>query len=193
MRSSASTKRPTSLPCSAALLVVLVAPLLWTSCNGCSPQQTVVLHYEQVGACSQFDQLHGAGPNLAFVFFRLTGVDNTKTNVDYTLKPERLWINLDPMIAQFDLVTTANLQSIIGKPPVKLTYVVPKGTNLSLNNYVVFVVETTDPDGAKEANQTNYFLLYKTQSGDPGLIPAKNNSSQTSWPYTPVCRQIQFP
>ena len=64
--------------------------------------------------------------------------------------------------------------------------------DLSVNKYVVFLVETLDANGATEANNTSYFLLYDNPPNEFGKLLAKTNS-RTSWPNTSFCTQIQFP
>ncbi len=168
-----------------AILVLLSALL------GCT-QEPAVITYEQVGACNGLNNLQGAGPNLAFVFFRIQDIDSTKTSGDFSFSPNKLWINLGDLYNGYQFVATGQYTSALGIPGLQKSILVTKGTKVAVNKYIVFLVETLDADGAKEANATSYFLLYNNPPNEFGKLLTKTNSSKTSWPYTPTCGQIQF-
>ena len=69
---------------------------------------------------------------------------------------------------------------------------IPQGKLVGLNGFSVAVVPTANSNGSIEANKTSYFLIYDTATTDPGLLLAKGNSSQTSWPNTEDCTTIAF-
>jgi hypothetical protein len=173
----------------AALLIVA---MLLLALGGCA-QQPAVIDYEQVGACNGLNNLQGAGPNLAFLFFRIQDVDSSKTSGDFTFAPSRLWINSGDLYSGYQPLVTAQYASALSVPPLTKSFLVTKGSKVAVNKYVVFLVETVDANGATEANSTNYFLLYNSPTNEFGKLLAKTNSSRTSWPNTPFCSQIQFP
>jgi hypothetical protein len=67
---------------------------------------------------------------------------------------------------------------------------IPAAKSMGNNGTTVAVVPTSAVDGASEANNTSYLLLYDTPAGDPGVTLVKKNVSQTSWPQTPNCLDI---
>ncbi|HTZ73503.1 MAG TPA: hypothetical protein VMB47_06260 [Candidatus Aquilonibacter sp.] len=172
-----------------AVSVVLAASLAFGGCQ----KQLAVVNYQQVGACDGLSNLQGNGPGLGDVFFRIISIDNTKTNVDFTFMPGKMYLNSTDKFGGFDWEVTNQYTAALGLQPVKPSLVVPHGTATTVNRYAIFQVETSDPDGAKEANATSYFINYATDASDPGELMEKENSSQTSWPYTQTCGEIKFP
>lgn len=173
----------------AALLLVTMLLLALVGCA----QQPAVINYDQVGACNGLNNLQGAGPNLAFVFFRIQDVDSSKTSGDFSFAPGRLWINSGDLYSGYQFLATAQYANALNLPPFTKSFVVAKGSRVAVNKYVVFLVETLDANGATEANNTSYFLLYDNPPNEFGKLLAKTNSSRTSWPNTSFCTQIQFP
>jgi len=175
----------------------LCISLVASSCSlisGCPhPANNAVatVTYSQIGSCANFSNLQGAGPNLAFVFFRFTQVDDTQPATDYNFNPQTLYIN-DTGAGMFVAAQTNGWASTLGYTAV-VPVNVPHGTSKALNNVGAFLVSTADADGAKESSQTNYFLLNHTNPGTPGVLLVKSNYNQTQYPYTPSCSQIQFP
>ena len=69
---------------------------------------------------------------------------------------------------------------------------VAKGKSQGNNGITVTVVPTVAANGASEANNTSYFLLYDTPTPSLGVVLVKKNPSQTSWAQTDNCLAIQF-
>ncbi|HEV7552935.1 MAG TPA: hypothetical protein VGP65_14715, partial [Candidatus Angelobacter sp.] len=67
-----------------------------------------------------------------------------------------------------------------------------QGKVVGLDGFAVTTVSTANANGAIEANQTSYSLIYDTGSADPGILFAKENPGQTSWPVTANCTAIAY-
>jgi hypothetical protein len=166
--------------CVAGALVACLA-----GSSACDPVVTVT--YKQLGACGGA----GVGPNLAYVFFRFDGINNS-TNASFTFDPFHLEVpsqvsNYPTPIGKIDeLVTYQQTSSNLLPGATKVT--LAPGVSEALSTYGVMLVETGATDGASEAANTSYFLTYT----DGGIVLDKENSSQTTWPYTPRCADINF-
>ncbi len=156
----------------------------------CSPTPSTIT-YEQIGACNANEV--GAQDSLAYVFFRILDIDNTKTTAAYSFHPQDLWINSGDNYSGYQYVATGQQASLLGFAPLLASINVAAGANVSVNKYVVFLVQTTDPDAPKEANSTSYFLLYHTPPNEVGKLLVRTNAQQTSWPDTHKCSDIKFP
>jgi hypothetical protein len=64
--------------------------------------------------------------------------------------------------------------------------------NFSPNKFGPLVVETSDSNGATEANQTAYFLRYKAAPTDPIVFLIKTDATRTTFPSTEDCTTIVF-
>jgi hypothetical protein len=161
--------------------------------QGCQPEPTVDVHYDQVGACSKIP--NPIGSNLAMVVFRLTTADNTKNSADFSLAPELMFVDQDGVHRNYDLFGTYVFDSDFGLTQPNLTYALPAGKVQTFEPFVYFVVvvKTGDPDGAREASRTSYFLRYNKQTSEPNVLLTKNIPKQTEWPYTPQCKDVRFP
>lgn len=179
--------------CGYVRLLALAAVAAASFAVGGCQKQVAVINYEQVGACDGLSNQVGNGPNLADVFFRITSIDNTKTSVDFNFMPGKMYLNSTDKFAGFDWVITNQYTSALGLQPVKPSLLVPHGTAAALDQYAIFMIQTSDPDGAKEANATSYFIRYASDAGDPGELLVKANPTQTAWPYTQTCGEIKFP
>jgi hypothetical protein len=148
-----------------------------------------VVSYRQVGACNGYtagDRVVSAGPNQAYVVFKVETVDATKVASPVTFDPSQLYVQQDtPHFVDSSLLLARDLNL----PQATLT-TVPAGTQVSLNKFAITVLSTSNADGAVEANQTNYFLLAKAPGSGPGTLMSKTNATQTSWPVTRDCRAI---
>jgi len=163
--------------------------------SACHPAPSTIT-YEQIGACDAGNPYStGTEPptGVAFVFFRILDIDNSKTSAAYSFNPQALWINTGDGGTSFDWIATAQQASLLGLAPLQKSISVAANSNVAVNKYAVFVVQTTDPDAAKEANNTSYFLLYHNQPNEVGKLLVRTNAQQTSWPYTPKCSDIKFP
>ena len=178
-------------------LVIVRRRLFWVLCGfvallqvACTPSPSVIT-YEQIGACNVNEV--GAQDGMAFVFFRVLDIDNSKTSAAYTFRPKELWLNTGDLYSGYNYVATGQQASLHGFSPLQAPISVAAGANVAVNKYVVFLVQTTDADGPKEANNTSYFLLYHTPSNEVGKLLIRSNAKQTSWPDTHNCNDIKFP
>ena len=166
--------------------------LAFSSCPGTPSNNIVTINYEQVGACNGFNSASGftsAGPKAAYVIFRVSSIENKgSAAVDFTFDPNRLFINGSSPRAFAS--THLNLAQI--NPFAATSRFVAKGTTETLNGAVIAVASTAANDGASEANNTSYFLVYDTPSGGQGVALAKKDPSRTSWPSTPDCTNIIY-
>lgn len=154
----------------------------------CPPtQEPVTITFDQVGACNGYQTtlgLVGAGPNAAFVAFRIVSIDNSRSGQDFNFDPERISIS-----GTSDFVST-NLGLAREQGPFKaIATTIPKGQNVGINRIAVVAV-STGAGAASEANNSSYHLNYSITAGDSGVLFAKRNLSQTSWPQTDNCRDV---
>jgi len=150
-----------------------------------------IINYRQVGACNGYvagNRVVSAGPNAAFVVFKIENIDASKADANFDFDPARMYASLS---TQRFIEPGLQLTGDLGLPAATSKNV-PKGANVAVNGYGVIVVPTATVDGATEANQTNYMLNYQSLAGGSGALPTKLNASQTAWPVTPDCRAIHF-
>jgi hypothetical protein len=160
-------------------------------CNpgyGCGPPPLgpVLINYHQVGACGYFTTPSGltsAGANQAYVVFEIESIDNSNSGSQFTFDPTKLNIHANTFFAPGTQFYTYILGSLAVGPPIQ----VAGGLKQPLGKFGALFVQTSNPDGAVEANQTSYFLSYQHQAGEPLVFPVKTNASQTSWPDTEDC------
>jgi hypothetical protein len=172
-----------------SVFVTLIITLL----TGCAPGGGVgplaTIKYHQVGACNGYVQGNNAvaaGPNSAYVVFKIEAIDNSQPSIDFHFDPERLYINQSTRRFVSTSLTFARDLGVIGIVPVT----VPHGNNRGINGFAVVIVSTSTANGSAEAHQTSYSLLYDTQSSDPGIFMDKTNATQTTWPQTDGCRAM---
>jgi hypothetical protein len=168
------------------LLIAFLAIAPFSLC-GCSPPQ---ITYEQVGACT-------ATKSGAWVYFKIHGIDNSANSTDLDFNPRRMVVPDgigDGYDSPLNGFTTGSLCGYGNPyPPEAQSRKVPAGTRFDTATCGRVLINTSDQDGAREANQTSYFLNYKPPEGTTGVLLTKLNSSRTSWPYTPRCEDIRFP
>lgn len=162
--------------------------------SGCpNPSQNpanslATIQFEQVGACSGYvdgNTTTSAGPNAAYVVFKVLGIDNSEDPRSFAFDPSRMSIEVS--LAHFD--NTIRLASLAAVPLLQPT-VIPAKQATSLNRYAFFVVTTDDANGAVGANSTNYMLRYSRQDADPFVSFTK--TPPTSWPVTANCAEIKY-
>jgi hypothetical protein len=68
-----------------------------------------------------------------------------------------------------------------------------------VDRFAFIAVPTKGENGATEANKTSYHLTYDTESGKgtggpayPNLEYVKANETQSTWPYTDDCSQLEI-
>jgi hypothetical protein len=171
-------------------MMLLVAGLILTGCAGTGPlvKDVAVINYEQVGACNGYrdgDALVSAGPNAAFVVFRIIDIDNTGSSKDFAFDPNLLSIS-----SQNNMSSSLSLARLMGVFQAVPT-AIPKGQQTGINGLTVTTVQTTTTNGAIDANKTSYQLSYQTAPNDPGVL--FKSSSRTAWPLTEDCLSIKFP
>jgi hypothetical protein len=174
----------------AALLPLIATLLLLCGFDSCS-NGTATIDFKQVGACNGWDDgvtLHSAGPNAAYVVFKVHSIDNTQGKVNFAFDPAKMAVNVS---THPHMDSSLSLASYIGVFELVPT-TIPKGNLVGLDGYSVTIVPTANSNGAVEANQTSYFLTYDTGTSDPGILFSKENSSQTSWPLTEDCTDISY-
>ena len=157
------------------------------------PLGPVLINYHQVGACTGFTTPSGVvstGSNQAYVVFEIESIDNSQSSSNFTFDPTRLFIQANNFLGPG---TWEFYTYILGSLAVRQPIPVPGPGKINLDKFGVLIVQTSNPDGAAEANQTSYFLNYKPQAGDPPVLPVKSNASQSSWPDTGNCCGIQLP
>jgi len=171
------------------LLVYIFGGIAALLLAGCNPTPSTIT-YEQVGACNANQE--GAQDHLAFVFFRVQSIDNSKTNVGYTFHAKDLWLNTGDQFSGYEYVATGQQSSLYGLSPLLAPINVAANATLPINKYVVFLLETVDADGPNEANHTSYFFNYHTPANEVGKLLIRSNANQTSWPNTHRCADIHF-
>ncbi|MEK6262483.1 MAG: hypothetical protein AABP62_28120 [Planctomycetota bacterium] len=175
----------------------LLAGLLLTGCPPGGTQDVITITYDQVGACNGYEQTSGpggsgphqavnAGPNAAFVAFRIVSFDNSKSSKDFNFDPDRLFINLSERHFMDSNLSLARDLGVFTAAPTTI----PKGKIMGNNGITVTTVPTNSANGASEANNTNYFLLYDSPSG--GVVLVKGDPNRVTWPQTDNCRAIKF-
>lgn len=170
--------------------------IFWTAASG--PQVRgafVTITYEQVGACNGYPQDTGGaphhvvttGPNAAYVAFKVLSIDNSH-DTDFNFDPNRCFINQAPREFVNTGLSFAQDLGVFAAIPTT----VPGGKIEGNGGIMVAVVRTVAANGASEANNTNYFLLYDTAEDDPMVFLAKRNADQANFPQTDSCLAIRF-
>lgn len=165
--------------------VTAMALALLAACQ--NPNGLATIRFEQLGACNGYVDgfsTISAGPTAAFVLFRINTIDNKNGKVPFNYDPTKLCLSSS---ASSCVSTTLSLAQKIG-PLGTTNTTVAAGQVLQHNGFAVIAAPTADiPDPQVEANQTNYFLTYKTGGSDPGILFDKKNSSQTQYQGMPNC------
>jgi hypothetical protein len=156
----------------------------------CTPPALV--KYEQRGACNGFMHAGGmtnAGPNQAYVVFKVTEVSNTADKaVDFNFDPERLYVDL-PLNDHF---VDSDIQVSALNPFALQGRLVKAGTTETFNGAAIAVVPTAATNGASEARQTKYTLRYSAL-GPPGADTVDLEPDPSVWNKdTPDCADIAF-
>lgn len=173
----------------AVFLMVMAVALVAADCE--QAHDVVTINYEQIGACNGFSSGSGAtsaGPNAAYVVFRVSTIENTDSAPrTFDFDPNKLFINASPRAYTSTQLNLAQLN-----PFYATSRTVAPGATEALNGAVIAIVQTVAANGASEANNTSYFLLYDGGSGGQGVTLIKANPDQTSWPQIEDCTQITY-
>ena len=167
---------------------------LATGATTATSSSPVTITYHQTGACNGFSTSSGitsAGPNAAFVVFGIEKLDNSGGNAAFAFDPTKLFVQqavqdfVDPGLGIYP--------NILG-PFAAVAMTVAQGQTIpfSVSGQAALVVQTVNPNGATEANQTSYFLEYNAAATDPTVLLVKSDASQTSWPDTEDCATISL-
>jgi hypothetical protein len=181
--------------CQGGICLPTIAMYTSSSCIGpqcAGPPATIAYH--QVGACNGSATNPGivsVGPNAAYVIFNIESIDNSQGSTNFAFDPTNLFVQqarqdfFDPGLSIYP-----KLFGTFAAVPTTVS----KGQDLKFNVNALgaLVVTTTTTDGAVEANNTGYFLLYNRQPTDPLINLVKSNASRTSFPVTEDCTTIQL-
>lgn len=173
--------------CTRMMTIGIVAALL-AGCDNASP---ALITYEQRGACNGFASsgvTTSAGPRRAYVVFHISTVSNKGSKpVDFNFDPARLYVDQTNPSAFAD----PNSQLAGANPFIVPARLVKAGTTETFNGAVVVIVSTQEDDGARQASQTKYNLLYSAV-GKPGAQTQDATPGITRWTYTPNCTDISY-
>jgi hypothetical protein len=156
----------------------------------------VTIAYHQLGACDVASYVSGGatvfftpGPNEAWVLFGIESIDNSSTTSAFAFDPSRLFIQQGAAQEFPDPGLDAFLLNFAAAPAT-----ITPGQDLQFQASAVLapIVSTSTTDGAVEADQTAYLLNYAPRPGDPPVVLVKTNASQTSFPMTDQCSDIQL-
>jgi hypothetical protein len=167
---------------------LLALPLLAVLAACPNPNGTATVRFEQLGACNGYKEgnnVVSAGPNAAYVLFKVIDIDNRNGKATFAYDPTKLYVTSSNPRAHVDLnLSLAQKIGVLGTT----SETVPAGSDLPHNGYAVVVVPTgnaTDPQ--QEANTINYFLGYDGTSAGPAVLLDKKNSTQTQYTGAQDC------
>lgn len=168
---------------------------IYASCNSMDSQEPpVTITYHQVGGCNGYTNSFGlvsAGANFAYVLFGIESIDNSGGTSTFDFDPSRLFVQ--QKIKDFVDPSLQLYTDILGPfAAVKTAVVAGNDLKFSVSAEAALVVSTTNANGAVEADQSSYFLLYNRNTGDPPVKMVKSDAKQTSWPLTEDCRSISL-
>jgi len=154
----------------------------------------VTIHYRQVGACNGYNGPYGlvsAGTKFAYVIFRIESIDNSLGSTKFAFDPANLYYQqarqdfFDPGLGLYKDVLS---------PDTAAPTSVPAGDDrkFPVRALGALVVTTKNANGAIEANETSYFLLYDRQPGDLPVKLVKSDAKQTEWANTEDCKKISL-
>jgi kumamolisin len=156
---------------------------------------SIQVRYRQIGACTSFTSggnFVSVGLNAAYVVFAIDEVSSSYPNT-FVFNPAGVFIQHDPIQNFFVSSSDPIVPDIFG-PLAAVEATVPA------NGLVAFlpagfgagIVNTITADGAVQANETGYFLNYSGSSSVPAMNFVKSNASQTTYPFTDDCSQIDL-
>lgn len=172
----------------AACFIPLALLALLSGCanpGAAVPNGTATIRYEQLGACNGYkdgNNVVSAGPDAAFVIFKIIEINNSNGKVNLAYDPTKLFVPPNAHVS-----TSLSLAQKIGVLGTTAK-TVAAGTNLPHNGYAVVAVPTgNSSDPQLEANLVNYFLSYENDPSGPGIILSKVNHAQTKYQGVQNC------
>jgi len=178
-------------------------------CGSGSGGSTVAIHYSQVGVCNGYESGSGITskrPNKAFVVFKIESVDGTKSSGTFNFEPGRFFVDLEPNKETWGSSMGAGLYFVstdrrftdpLGVPTIEDAKV-PAGATTAVDRLVFIGVPTGDANAAAAASKINYHLSYDAVTAVTGRIPdphielVKTNDSQSTWPATDDCKDLEI-
>lgn len=177
-------------------------------CQSGSGGSTVAIHYSQVGVCNGYAAGSGITSkrsNKAFVVFKIESIDGTKSGDAFNFEPARFFVDLEPGketwgsslgAGKYFVSTDRRFTDPLGVSAIGDSKV-PAGATTSVDGLVFIAVPTADANGSAEASKISYRLAYDAVTKDTGRIPdphvelLKTNDSQSTWPATDDCKDIE--
>ncbi len=191
-----------ALACAAASVSVL------SGCESGSSGSTVKIHYSQIGACNGYASDTGATgkkANHAFIVFKIESLDGSQSGEAFNFEAGRLYVDLAPNketwgsslgAGLYFASTDARFTKPLGVPVIE-DMKLPGRESATIDRLVFVDVPTADANGAAEASKISYKLSYDAVTKDTGRIPdpkiefVKTNESQSTWPATEDCLQLE--
>lgn len=176
-------------------IAVLSTTFAASSCNDVPETQNVAtISYSQVGACNGFksssDNFVSAGPQAAFLVFHVLVINNANSKIPFNFDPGKMFVNQTSRRFIDGSLTLPQAPGVFRAQALTA----PAGaSSVPVNGVAVTTVTTSNQNGAAEANQTSYFLLYDRAPGDPGVVMNKSNANITSFPNTEDCTALALP
>jgi hypothetical protein len=159
---------------------------------------SVQIRYRQIGACTYFtngNDTISLGPNAAYVIFAIDEINSSDPNT-FAFSPADLFIQHDPIQNFFVSASDPIVPDIFGPLAAMAATVPPNGLVAFLPaGFGAGILATITTDGAVQANENGYFLNYSDNSASsplPAINLVKSNASQTSYPLTDDCGQIDL-
>jgi hypothetical protein len=152
--------------------------------------------------------LVNAGANEGFAVFKIEAVDNTKYGSNFSLTPERLYVNQSTPAQAAGNLWNWNRRFVHQDPRFAQTMgytsitqaTIPGGEKREINGFVIIAVGTNNPSGGPEANQYSFELAYDSGSSDrgdqqnvsEGMVFTKTNPPGTKWQVVENCKELSL-
>jgi hypothetical protein len=178
-------------------------------CGSGSSGSTVAIHYSQVGVCNGYESGSGITSkraNKAFVVFKIESLDATKSGDSFNFEPARFFVDLEPGketwgsslgAGKYFVSMDRRFTDPLGISPIKDSKV-PAHATTPVDSLVFIAVPTVSATGSAEASKISLRLSYDAVTKDTGRIPdphielVKTNDSQSTWPATDDCKDLEI-
>jgi hypothetical protein len=189
----------------------LVAGLVTLSGCGRSSSNPTNVSYRQMGICKGYKTPTGlvnAGANEGFAVFKIEAVDITKYGSNFSLTPERLYVNQSTPAQTAGNLWNWNRRFVHQDPRFAQTVgytsitqtTIPGSEKREINGFVIIAVGTNNPSGGPEANQYSFELAYDSGSSDrgdqqnvsEGMVFTKTNPPGTKWQVVENCKELSL-